>query len=43
MAKKKGRRTARVFRSIQGISLEDIKKRRDAKPDFRKAQRKLNT
>jgi len=38
-AKKKGRRAARVFRSIQGITIEDIKKRRDAKPEFRKAQR----
>jgi len=38
-SKKKGRRTARVFKSIQGITIEDIKKRRDAKPDFRKAQR----
>jgi len=37
--KKKGKRTARVFKSIQGITVEDIKKRRDAKPDFRKAQR----
>jgi large subunit ribosomal protein L24e len=38
-SKKKGRRTARIFRSIQGISVEDIKKRRDAKPEFRKAER----
>jgi len=38
-AKKKGKRTARVFKSIQGISMEDIKKRRDAKPDLKKAQR----
>lgn len=38
-AKKKGKRTARVFKSIQGITIEDIKKRRDAKPDLKKAQR----
>jgi len=38
-AKKRGKRTARVFKSIQGISMEDIKKRREAKPDLRKAQR----
>ena len=39
LAKKKGKRTARVFKSIQGITIEDIKKRRDAKPDLKKAQR----
>ena len=38
-AKKKGKKTARVFKSIAGITIEDIKKRRDAKPDLRKAQR----
>lgn len=38
-AKKKGKRAARVFKSIQGITIEDIKKRRDAKPDMKKAQR----
>lgn len=38
-AKKKGKRSARVFKSIQGITIEDIKKRRDAKPDLKKAQR----
>ena len=38
-AKKKGKKTARVFKSIAGITMEDIKKRRDAKPDLRKAQR----
>jgi len=38
-SKKKGRRAARIFKGIQGITIEDIKKRRDAKPDFRKAQR----
>lgn len=38
-AKKKGKRTARVFKSIQGTTIEDIKKRRDAKPDLKKAQR----
>jgi len=37
--KKKGKRSARVFKSIQGITIEDIKKRRDAKPDLKKAQR----
>jgi len=39
LAKKKGKKTARVFKSIAGITIEDIKKRRDAKPDLRKAQR----
>jgi large subunit ribosomal protein L24e len=39
LSKKKGKRTARIFKSIQGITIEDIKKRRDAKPDFKKAQR----
>jgi len=38
-AKKRGKRTARVFKSIAGITIEDIKKRREAKPDLRKAQR----
>ena len=38
-SKKKGKKTARVFKSIAGITIEDIKKRRDAKPDLRKAQR----
>jgi len=38
-AKKKGKKQARVFKSIQGISIEDIKKRREIKPDLRKAQR----
>jgi large subunit ribosomal protein L24e len=38
-AKKRGKRTARVFKSIAGITIEDIKKKREAKPDFRKAQR----
>jgi large subunit ribosomal protein L24e len=38
-AKKKGKRSARVFKSIQGITIEDIKKRRDTKPDLKKAQR----
>lgn len=37
--KKKGKRTARVFKSIAGITMEDIAKRRDAKPDARKAER----
>jgi large subunit ribosomal protein L24e len=37
--KKKGKRTARVFKSIAGVTIEDIKKRRDVKPDVRKAQR----
>jgi large subunit ribosomal protein L24e len=38
-AKKRGKKSARVFKSIAGITMEDIKKRRDAKPDIRKAQR----
>ena len=38
-AKKRGKKAARVFKSIAGITMEDIKKRRDAKPDIRKAQR----
>ena len=37
--KKKGKKTTRVFKSIAGVSIEDIKKRRDVKPDVRKAQR----
>jgi len=39
LSKKKGKRTARVFKSIQGITIEDLKKRREAKPDLKKAQR----
>lgn len=38
-SKKKGKKQARVFKSIQGITIEDIKKRREVKPDLRKAQR----
>jgi len=39
IAKKKGRRSARVFRAVVGLSLEDLKKKREATTDFRKAQR----
>jgi len=38
-AKKKAKRSAKVYKSIQGVSLEDIRKRRAQKPDVRKAQR----
>jgi len=36
-AKKKGKKTARVFRSIQGLSIEDLNSKRDMKPEARKA------
>ncbi len=39
LSKKKGKRAVRVFKSIQGITLEDIQKKRDLKPDLKKAQR----
>jgi len=38
-AKKKTKRTAKVFKAIAGLSIEDIKKKRQQKPDLRKAQR----
>jgi large subunit ribosomal protein L24e len=41
LSKKKGKRTVRVFKSIQGITLEDIQKKRDMKPDVKKAQREV--
>lgn len=36
-----GRRTARVFRSIQGISLEELTKKREQKPETRKAEQDI--
>lgn len=39
VGKKKTKKSARVFRAIQGISMEDIQKRRQQKPEFRKAAR----
>jgi len=39
MQKKKGKKTARVLKSIKGITIEDINKRREIKPDLKKAQR----
>ena len=36
-AKRKGKKTARVFKSIQGISMEDLQSKRDMKPEQRKA------
>lgn len=40
-AKKRGKRQARVFRSIQGISLEDLQARRAKKPEQRKAEQEV--
>jgi len=37
--KKRGKRQARIFKSIAGITMEDLKKRRDVNPDVRKAER----
>merc|ERR1712071_14000 len=38
-AKKKTRRATKVVKAIQGLSIEDLKKRRTQKPEYRKAQR----
>jgi len=38
-AKKKKRRAAKVQKAIVGISLEDLKRKRSEKPEFRQAQR----
>jgi len=37
--KKKKRRAAKVQKAIVGISLEDLKRKRSEKPEFRAAQR----
>ena len=37
--KKKARRAAKVVKAIQGLSMEDLQKRRTQKPEYRKAQR----
>lgn len=37
--KKKARRAAKVVKAIQGLSMEDLTKRRTQKPEYRKAQR----
>merc|ERR1712072_389174 len=37
-AKRRKRKAAKVNRAIVGISLDDIKKKRTEKPEFRKAQ-----
>jgi large subunit ribosomal protein L24e len=39
ISKKKKRRVVRVQKAIVGISLEDIKRRRNEKPELRQAQR----
>jgi len=41
-AKKKVKRAGKVFKAIQGLSMEDITKKRQQKPDFRKDQRAAN-
>lgn len=38
MSKKKGKKTARVFKGIAGVTVEDLKKKREVKPEVRKAQ-----
>merc|ERR1712070_544993 len=38
-AKKKTRRATKVVKAIQGLSIEDLKKRRNQKPEYRQAQR----
>lgn len=38
MAKKKGKKVARVFKGIAGVTVEDLKKKREVKPEVRKAQ-----
>ena len=40
--RKKTKRTARAFKSIQGISIEDIQKRRAQKPEYRKAAKEAS-
>ena len=37
--KKKTRRAAKVYKAIQGLSIDDLRKRRTQKPEYRKAQR----
>ena len=39
IGKKKTKKAARSFRAIQGMSMEEIQKRRQQKPEFRKAAR----
>jgi len=41
-AKKKVKRAGKVFKAIQGLSIDDITKKRQQKPDFRKDQRAAN-
>ena len=38
-AKKKAKRATKVYKSIQGLDVEELKKKRLQKPDFRKAAR----
>jgi len=38
MSKKKGKKVARVFKGIAGTTIEDLKKKREIKPEVRKAQ-----
>mmetsp|Transcript_3281 Transcript_3281/g.6118 ORF Transcript_3281/g.6118 Transcript_3281/m.6118 type:complete len:152 (-) Transcript_3281:76-531(-) len=38
VVKKKGKKTVKVVRAIAGLSLDDLKKRRDMKPTARKAK-----
>lgn len=37
--RKKTRRAAKTYKAIQGLSIEDLRKRRTQKPEYRKAQR----
>jgi len=41
LAKKKVKRVGTVFKAIQGLSIEEIRKRRSAKPDVKKANREV--
>ncbi len=37
--KKKSKKTTKVYKAIQGIDIDELKKKRAQKPDFRKAAR----
>mmetsp|Transcript_18940 Transcript_18940/g.26566 ORF Transcript_18940/g.26566 Transcript_18940/m.26566 type:complete len:127 (+) Transcript_18940:35-415(+) len=38
-AKKRTKRAAKTYKAIQGLSIEDLRKKRTQKPEFRAAQR----